>query len=144
MTSLNISHFINTGDFLGNYRFIARRDETLPDQRRGLRHSVFDYRHPPNPIHFSASLRTTIDTDLHSLYNEGSSSTHGRRRIRASDRGPALFFSAIPFILFVKASFVSGQHHRIRRHQLIHMNITIFIYHAKNDNIINLVFREPD
>ena len=51
-----------------------------------------------------AEALRTIDTDLQSLYNQSSSSTHGRRRIRASDRGPALFFSAIVFILFIKAS----------------------------------------
>ena len=47
-----------------------------------------------NIAYLHAEALRTIDTDLQSLYNESSSSTHGRRRIRASDRGPALFFSA--------------------------------------------------
>ena len=97
-----------------------------------------------NIAYLHAEALRTIDTDLQSLYNESSSSTHGRRRIRASDRGPALFFSAIVFILFIKTSLEPGQHHRISRHQLIHINIAVFITNPKNDNVINRIFREPD
>ena len=85
-----------------------------------------------------------IDTIPQLPYNEISSSTNGRRRIRTSDRGPALFFSDKIFIFFIKPSFIPRQYHRVSRHQMVHINITVLVGNTKYYDIVHFIVCNPD